>query len=425
MTLKQISLSLGWIALSFSCSLEAQEPADPLSKVELNKLNQLEVEFSLELLNLEESRWIEPMRTLRANYQKRMVQLQNEFTQKGELSKAVIARDSAREDPSPDKIITQIPQVASLQNIFLRQQEKIKKRHDQARRNIGRQHVTKLKSISSKLSKASRLEAALEVQKLITKATDEVGGLLSDKAGIPEAPDFSKGLLAYYPFNGDTNDESGNERHARSVGATLAKDRFGTTNSAYSFDGNSNYIIGLQELPDSKHLSVSAWIEPAKKDGRASIFYDAAFFTPGRDTALAVEDGNNLKATFTKNSSANPGSLLAEDALKANTWTHIVLTMGPDGAKLFINGLPDAESEVVSHNVGFHSKPYFGAENHGARVEYFFGGKIDDIRIYDRALSDSEVKRFYSYEKNTRPSKLRNDDADKRPNPLRKPARRL
>ena len=76
--------------------------------------------------------------------------------------------------------------------------------------------------------------------------------------------DLNDGLVAYYPFNGDANDESGNLNNGIVNGATLTEDRFGNQNSAYNFDGTSDYI----RLPHQKinifqpSFSISLWIKP-------------------------------------------------------------------------------------------------------------------------------------------------------------------
>ena len=72
------------------------------------------------------------------------------------------------------------------------------------------------------------------------------------------------GLVAYYPFNGNANDESGNQLHGTVYGATLTTDRFGYANSAYNFDGISNYIkIGdpvppLLQIQNS--ITLASWV---------------------------------------------------------------------------------------------------------------------------------------------------------------------
>ena len=55
-------------------------------------------------------------------------------------------------------------------------------------------------------------------------------------SSYPAEYNLNQGLVAYYPFNGNGNDESGNGNHGTVYGATLTKDRFGNSESAYSFD---------------------------------------------------------------------------------------------------------------------------------------------------------------------------------------------
>lgn len=68
---------------------------------------------------------------------------------------------------------------------------------------------------------------------------------------IPES--LQSGLVAYYPFNGNTNDASGNGNHGTVAGAVPANDRFGNANSAYGFDG----VNDLVSIPNSTSLNIS------------------------------------------------------------------------------------------------------------------------------------------------------------------------
>ena len=70
--------------------------------------------------------------------------------------------------------------------------------------------------------------------------------------------DLTDGLVAHYPFSGDANDQSGNENHLSVHGASLSTDRFGMTDSAYSFDGKDDYLFA--DLNDRKgDFSLSLW----------------------------------------------------------------------------------------------------------------------------------------------------------------------
>ena len=73
--------------------------------------------------------------------------------------------------------------------------------------------------------------------------------------------DLNDGLVAYYPFNGNANDESGNGNDGTVNGATLTEDRCGNANSAYSFDGADDYIdIGNTRKTKLSDYYLSAWI---------------------------------------------------------------------------------------------------------------------------------------------------------------------
>ena len=59
----------------------------------------------------------------------------------------------------------------------------------------------------------------------------------------PASVELNDGLVAHYPFSGNADDHSGNENHLTVNGATLSEDRFGMTESAYSFDGADDYLF--------------------------------------------------------------------------------------------------------------------------------------------------------------------------------------
>src|SRR6266404_7716082 len=73
---------------------------------------------------------------------------------------------------------------------------------------------------------------------------------------------LTNGLVAFYPFNGNANDESGHINHGTVNGAILATDRFGFANRAYYFAGDGSYI-SVQDstsLDMTNAITVSAWI---------------------------------------------------------------------------------------------------------------------------------------------------------------------
>lgn len=155
-------------------------------------------------------------------------------------------------------------------------------------------------------------------------------------------------------------------------------------------------------LPDTQEFTFTAWVRP--DDERvANLLYEGAAFTPGRDLELATRVGGLLFATFTKVASPGPDPIQTDSVLKVGSWQQVALVLGGTGTKIYLDGKVVGSSSVVSHNIGFHSSAYIGAANHGFQVEYSFKGAMDDIRIYSRGLSDSEVLQLYSFEKGPLP----------------------
>ena len=92
--------------------------------------------------------------------------------------------------------------------------------------------------------------------------------------------DLNDGLVAYYPFNGNANDESGNGRDGIVFGATLTEDQAGQANSAYEFDGIDDYISFGSSFPDMDEMTLSIWLyQPSNETlgfGIRNIFVDGA-----------------------------------------------------------------------------------------------------------------------------------------------------
>src|SRR5215203_3476019 len=86
--------------------------------------------------------------------------------------------------------------------------------------------------------------------------------LLSTAACFSQV-NMSRGLVAYYPFNGNANDASGNGNNPIFNNAALTADRLGNANNAYSFNGIDNYIRipNSSSLNPSSAISLCAWVK--------------------------------------------------------------------------------------------------------------------------------------------------------------------
>ncbi len=205
---------------------------------------------------------------------------------------------------------------------------------------------------------------------------------------------LTDGLVAYYPFNGNANDESGNFNNGTVSGASLTSDRNGNSNQAYSFNGSNNYI----SIPDNSsfrpvNLTVSAWVFGYDFSSNRQILAKNAGSGAYESIDMLI---NNSGYNFMGNI-GGPSSwgtwLQSPNPISVNQWHHLVYTFDDVSnlQKQYIDGvLVNSGTEATS--IIYDSKPWtIGAEYENNIMSWFFSGKIDDIRIYDRVLSDSEV----------------------------------
>ena len=106
--------------------------------------------------------------------------------------------------------------------------------------------------------------------------------------------DLTAGLIAYYPFNGNANDMSGNGNNGSVAGATLSEDRFGNPDSAYYFDGNDYINIGqLPQLQGAQGITVSCWVRRTSSN-RYDGFVGKWYTTPAStNNVFLLYNGEN------------------------------------------------------------------------------------------------------------------------------------
>jgi hypothetical protein len=211
---------------------------------------------------------------------------------------------------------------------------------------------------------------------------------------------LQEGLVGYWPFNGNANDESGNGNHGTVNGATLTADRFGNTSSAYYFNGIDNFIVindnDLLDITESFTLSV--WVNPNLiNEGHNRILnkhYANQEYNGTWD--FGIYDGKadfNASPFFSPDHSSN-------SSINENVWSHLLFAYDNSGNswKLFINGTLDSEGVCVFEITNNSYNLFVGVEEYES-FQWFFQGKIDDIRIYNRALNGDEILALYN-EKN-------------------------
>ena len=208
--------------------------------------------------------------------------------------------------------------------------------------------------------------------------------------------DINDGLIAYYPFNGNTNDESGNKNNGVVHGATLTNDRFGRSKNAYSFDGVSSYIEAKSPKINQDEGALSLWVNLSSLNAFTRIIYINGFI-------VALGEENSGQLVFSKKLT---GIESGESLLSLNKWHHIVTTYSNGNIdSIFLDGNLINTHTRDDYHVCNDEITWIGRQLKacpGGRT-YAIDGSIDDIRIYDRSLSERDVLELYNLE----------DDSDK------------
>jgi len=210
---------------------------------------------------------------------------------------------------------------------------------------------------------------------------------------------LNDGLVAYYPFNGNANDESGNGNNGVVNGATLSTDRFGNSGKAYSFDGNDDYIVCVNNnIPVYSNQTVSFY---AKFNSFRNWPDGSEFICLGSDAStswgiLEYSNGNSTKS-MGRGCNGEGGSIL-NNVFSINTWCHYSFvtdfTLGI--TKIYKNSILIGQTinGTVNGNCS-QSNLYFGVDIYS--FPEYFNGQLDEIRIYNRVLTQEEITYLASH----------------------------
>ena len=221
--------------------------------------------------------------------------------------------------------------------------------------------------------------------------------VLSVFASYAQVPSYvpTNGLVAYYPFNGNANDASGNGNNGVVNGATLTADRNGNGNSAYYFSSAgcaSRIDVSVNTTSILNGLTISTWVSRTGNGCIGPRIFE--FFPASGDAGLAQWIWDNAGYTrFGSYTSNSTGLSSSFTAVANNIWTHLVYTNDGLNAKFYQDGLL-INTIASSGNPILASNASFGRMNHPAYDA--FNGKLDEIGIWNRALSQSEVIQLYN-----------------------------
>lgn len=211
-------------------------------------------------------------------------------------------------------------------------------------------------------------------------------------AAVGRTQSLTTGLVAYYPFNGNANDESGNGNSGVVVGAVPTFDRFGHAQGAYAFDGTNSHVrLGARPaFTFDGDFTLSLWFQMTNRSPKEScLFAKSEDFTPG-SYFLGFNATQDAQAGVVF--STLPGNFISGNfRIPLQQWLQMTLVYRrAHSLRLYVNGA------IVGHAYGVTNAPTDLANNVPAYIGRcanagYFRGSIDDVRVYRRALSQHEV----------------------------------
>jgi len=227
-------------------------------------------------------------------------------------------------------------------------------------------------------------------------------------------------LIAWFPINGNANDESGNKINGIVNGAVLTTDKNNTPNSAYYFDGNSyirlNDTIGNFKTSD---YTISCWF---KTTGAISGSHDfigkrsAATF--GNFWEFMQHDGV-ASALVNQTTQADMRLVDGTSNIEDNDWHMATISRNGLTTNVYIDGkLETSQNTGIVHNLNNPAVTLIGGRYSGTNLKMLYKGYLDELRMYNRCLSSAEIKKLfldakeirvsYSYTINSKEVKFKN-----------------
>jgi len=216
-----------------------------------------------------------------------------------------------------------------------------------------------------------------------------------------QVPDYvpTEGLVAWYPFNGNANDESGNGYHGEEYGISYVDDRFNGSAMAIAC-GEPQFATWVQ-LPTELETTAldftfSFWIQPWSIDGRSELISrDDNAPQAGGDWSIHITDG---VLNFETRIGNEPTNFVVGGNVEANAWSHVVINRNASQGEnlIFLNGAIVAAAAEPFGALSPTNPIHIG--RHAVLESIFFRGDFDDFGFWNRALTEEEILALYNAE---------------------------
>lgn len=220
--------------------------------------------------------------------------------------------------------------------------------------------------------------------------------------GTAAASDLSAGSIGSWQLNGNANGSNPTGLNGTVANATLTTGQNGSANGAYLFNGTNAQITVPTSIADpTTALTASAWVRAANvrtttpqrilstvQAGGYALGFSSTGCTAGQFSFVVQTDGTYRQVCFTLDSALN------------NTWFHALGVYDGVNAQLYINGSLAASLPAPgAFNPGSSTAPLCIGSNPTTTActqGQYFTGSIDDVRVYNRALTTAEIELLFT-----------------------------
>jgi hypothetical protein len=257
----------------------------------------------------------------------------------------------------------------------------------------------------------------MKLKALILTISATIGLTAGTMAQIVPSYVPTNGLVGWWPFTGNANDESGNGNNATVNGAVLTSDRFGNSNAAYSYDGINDYLHGNASSFPSVDRTIALWFYTTNINvGSAGMqVFGYGGDLCGQSWLMHMDNSTPFTSFFTDNSyevsigcnnwlTALPFGVNGSPANPNNNWHHWVATNGPGGIDFYFDGNYAGGITTSIGNTMVAGKKFFmgSCPDSTGLVAYQdaylnnWNGKLDDIGVWNRQLTQQEITALYN-----------------------------
>jgi hypothetical protein len=226
--------------------------------------------------------------------------------------------------------------------------------------------------------------------------------LLAASSAFAQVPSYvpANGLVGWWPFNGNANDESGNGHNGTpTIGISFTLDRFGNSNKSCEFSGGANKV----SVPNSPQFAMNDFTISVWMKSTYNLQHEAGLVTKnvtGGYPAYWIyinHIGQGLADLYVTQIGGAQAAVLSQTVINDGQWHHILVTrISANGQmSIFVDGVLSATNTGPSGQLSINDELLFGETYNGDNQDNYYG-KLDDIAIYNRVITQQEITALYN-----------------------------